>query len=104
MQQAMITELYLRKSELINPIESIYFGGGSPSLLPASFFYKTIKSVKNYFELSNNIEVTLEANPNDLSLKNLKDLKKSGVNRISIGVQSFEDNELKMMIRILKNL
>ena len=100
MQQAMITELYLRKSELVNPIESIYFGGGSPSLLPASFFYKTIKSVKNYFELSNNIEVTLEANPNDLSLKNLKDLKKSGVNRISIGVQSFEDNELKMMNRI----
>jgi oxygen-independent coproporphyrinogen-3 oxidase len=100
MQQAMITELYLRKSELINPIESIYFGGGSPSLLPASFFYKTIKAVKNYFELSNNVEVTLEANPNDLSLKNLKDLKKSGVNRISLGVQSFEDDELKMMNRI----
>ena len=100
MQLAMITELYLRKSELKNPIESIYFGGGSPSLLPASFFYKTIKSVKNYFELSNNIEVTLEANPNDLSLKNLKDLKKSGVNRISLGVQSFEDDELKMMNRI----
>jgi len=100
MQQALISELYLRKSELINPIESIYFGGGSPSLMPASFFYKTIKSVKNCFELSNNIEVTLEANPNDLSLKNLKDLKKSGVNRISLGVQSFEDDELKMMNRI----
>ena len=100
MQQAMKSELFLRKSELKNPIDSIYFGGGSPSLLPASFFYKTIKLVKNYFELSKNIEVTLEANPNDLSLKNLMDLKISGVNRISLGVQSFRDDELKMMNRI----
>ena len=100
MQQAMISELYLRRSELIDPIESIYFGGGSPSLLPASFFYKTIKSVKNYFEVSKNIEITLEANPNDLTPKNLKDLKKSGVNRISLGAQSFRDDELKMMNRI----
>ena len=100
MQQAMNGELYLRKRELKTPIESIYFGGGSPSLLPASFFHKTIKLVKNYFKLSDNVEVTLEANPNDLSLENLKDLKKSGVNRISLGVQSFEDDELKMMNRI----
>ena len=100
MEQAMNSELYLRKSELKKPIESIYFGGGSPSLLPVSFFHKTIKSVKNYFKLNDNIEVTLEANPNDLSLENLKDLKKSGVNRISLGVQSFDDDELKMMNRI----
>jgi oxygen-independent coproporphyrinogen-3 oxidase len=100
MQQAMKSELYLRKSELKAPIESIYFGGGSPSLLPASFFHKVIKSVYDCFKLSNNIEITLEANPNDLTLQNLKDLKKSGVNRISIGVQSFHDYELKMMNRI----
>ena len=100
MQQAMKSELYLRKSELKTPIESIYFGGGSPSLLPASFFHKVIKSVNDCFKLSNNIEITLEANPNDLTLQNLKDLKKSGVNRISIGVQSFHDYELKMMNRI----
>ena len=100
MQKAMKSELYLRKSELKTPIESIYFGGGSPSLLPASFFHKVIKSVNDCFKLSNNIEITLEANPNDLTLQNLKDLKKSGVNRISIGVQSFHDYELKMMNRI----
>ena len=100
MQKAMMSELYLRKSELKTPIESIYFGGGSPSLLPASFFHKVIKSVNDCFKLSNNIEITLEANPNDLTLQNLKDLKKSGVNRISIGVQSFHDYELKMMNRI----
>ena len=100
MQQAMKSELYLRKSELKTPIESIYFGGGSPSLLSASFFHKVIKSVNHCFKLSNNIEITLEANPNDLTLQNLKDLKKSGVNRISIGVQSFHDYELKMMNRI----
>lgn len=100
MQKAMMSELYLRKSELKTPIESIYFGGGSPSLLSASFFHKVIKSVNHYFKLSNNIEITLEANPNDLTLQNLKDLKKSGVNRISIGVQSFHDYELKMMNRI----
>ena len=100
MQQAMKSELYLRKSELKTPIESIYFGGGSPSLLSASFFHKVIKSVNDCFKLSNNIEITLEANPNDLTLQNLKDLKKSGVNRISIGVQSFHDYELKMMNRI----
>jgi oxygen-independent coproporphyrinogen-3 oxidase len=56
--------------------------------------------VNHCFKLSNNIEITLEANPNDLTLQNLKDLKKSGVNRISIGVQSFHDYELKMMNRI----
>ena len=100
MQQAMKSELYLRKSELKTPIESIYFGGGSPSLLPASFFHKVIKYVNDCFKLSNDIEITLEANPNDLTLQNLKDLKKSGVNRISIGVQSFHDYELKMMNRI----
>ena len=100
MQKAMKSELHLRKSELKTPIESIYFGGGSPSLLPASFFHKVIKSVNDCFKLSNNIEITLEANPNDLTLQNLKDLKKSGVNRISIGVQSFHDYELKMMNRI----
>ncbi|MFL2587420.1 MAG: radical SAM family heme chaperone HemW [Flavobacteriaceae bacterium TMED121] len=100
MQQAMKSELYLRKSELKTPIESIYFGGGSPSLLPASFFHKVIKSVNDCFKLGNDIEITLEANPNDLTLQNLKDLKKSGVNRISIGVQSFHDYELKMMNRI----
>ena len=100
MQKAMMSELYLRKSELKTPIESIYFGGGSPSLLSASFFHKVIKSVNHCFKLSNNIEITLEANPNDLTLQNLKDLKKSGVNRISIGVQSFHDYELKMMNRI----
>lgn len=100
MQQAMKSELYFRKSELKTPIESIYFGGGSPSLLPASFFHKVIKSVNDCFKLSNDIEITLEANPNDLTLQNLKDLKKSGVNRISIGVQSFHDYELKMMNRI----
>ena len=100
MQKAMKSELYLRKSELKTPIESIYFGGGSPSLLSASFFHKVIKSVNDCFKLSNNIEITLEANPNDLTLQNLKDVKKSGVNRISIGVQSFHDYELKMMNRI----
>ena len=100
MQQAMKSELHLRKSELKTPIESIYFGGGSPSLLPASFFHKVIKSVNDCFKLGNDIEITLEANPNDLTLQNLKDLKKSGVNRISIGVQSFHDYELKMMNRI----
>ena len=100
MQQAMKSELYLRKSELKTPIDSIYFGGGSPSLLPASFFHKVIKSVNDCFKLGNDIEITLEANPNDLTLQNLKDLKKSGVNRISIGVQSFHDYELKMMNRI----
>ena len=100
MQKAMMSELYLRKSELKTPIESIYFGGGSPSLLPASFFHKVIKYVNDCFKLGNEIEITLEANPNDLTLQKLKDLKKSGVNRISIGVQSFHDYELKMMNRI----
>ena len=75
MQQAMKSELHLRKSELKTPIESIYFGGGSPSLLPASFFHKVIKSVNDCFKLGNDIEITLEANPNDLTLQNLKDLE-----------------------------
>tara|TARA_X000000950_G_scaffold272062_1_gene354122 strand:+ start:2468 stop:3595 length:1128 start_codon:yes stop_codon:yes gene_type:complete len=100
MLTAMHAELILRKDELDKPIESIYFGGGSPSLLPASSIEKIIRLISNNYKLKEGHEITLEANPDDMSLKYLKDLKYSGVNRVSLGLQSFHDDELKMMNRI----
>ena len=99
MLTAMHAELILRKDELDKPIESIYFGGGSPSLLPASSIEKIIRLISNNYKLKEGHEITLEANPDDMSLKYLKDLKYSGVNRVSLGLQSFHDGELKMMNR-----
>ncbi len=99
-QQAMNKELYLRKDELNLPIESIYFGGGSPSLLTPSFFYEAIKSVRDNFKVTSQVEISLEVNPDDVSYKYLTDIRKSGINRISLGIQSFLDCELKIMNRV----
>lgn len=99
--KAIKQEILLRK-DFINEgeiIESIYFGGGTPSVLSESELQGIIKVVYKTFSVSSNAEVTLECNPDDLSLQYLYDLKKSGINRLSIGVQSFNDEHLTWMNR-----
>lgn len=96
----LIYEIELRKNELNNEIiETIYFGGGTPSLLTQSEIDAIIQAIYKNHTLVATPEITLEANPDDLNEEKLKELAASGINRLSIGVQSFLDQDLKMMNR-----
>ena len=93
-------EIELRVEQPTDVIESIYFGGGSPSLLSTASIEKLINVVTKNFKLFESIEITIEINPDDVSFEYLEALSSIGINRLSIGIQSFLDSELKMMNRI----
>ncbi len=96
----MMKELELQKDYLSDKtVETIYFGGGTPSLLEADEINLLIAQIDRHFNLIANPEVTLEANPDDLGREKIKALKQSPVNRFSIGIQSFFDEDLKWMNR-----
>ena len=97
--EAMHKELLVRKEELKGPVETIYFGGGTPSLLSSAEIGAFLQQVHNIFKVAEKPEITLEANPDDLSKEYLFGLSESGINRMSIGVQSFFEEDLKMMNR-----
>lgn len=104
--QALITEIDLRKNELKDTtVETIYFGGGTPSLLSAHELKLIIHAVYENYRVSSNPEITLEANPDDLisaqhaSRTIFEDYKSFGVNRLSIGIQSFFEADLNLMNR-----
>ncbi len=82
-----------------NQINTIYFGGGTPSLLDTSELMGIFEIVSKYFEIDPNAEITLEANPDDLTREKIKALRSTPVNRLSIGIQSFYDEDLKLMNR-----
>ena len=92
-------ELVLRKDVLASPIQNIYFGGGTPSMLSTDEINGLIETIYENFTIVEDPEVTMEANPDDLSLGYLIALSKSKVNRLSIGIQSFNDADLMMMNR-----
>lgn len=93
-------ELVLRKEELEDEtIETIYFGGGTPSLLSTEEIQSILKTIEDNFEVIKNPEITLEANPDDLSEVKILELANSRVNRLSIGIQSFFEDDLKSMNR-----
>ena len=79
--------------------DTIFFGGGTPSILPAKHLEKILEKLHNTFNTSNVTEITLEANPGEAPITHLKDIKSLGVNRLSIGFQSFNDNILTTMER-----
>jgi len=95
----MQKELLLRKQECHIPLESIYFGGGSPSLLNNNQLREMIDLVGKHFDVSSNFEITIEVNPDDCSKEYLEAIKKSGINRLSVGIQSFNDKHLEQMHR-----
>lgn len=94
-----MNELSIRKQYLNTPITSIYFGGGTPSQLTLVEVEMIFNSIYNNYPVNEGIEVTFEANPDDLTFEYLKGLKSLGVNRLSIGIQSFRDQDLKSMNR-----
>ena len=96
---ALQKELILRKREVQFPIETIYFGGGTPSLLSIAQIEVLISQIFLHHKVVESPEITLEVNPDDLSLSYLKQLKQLGVNRLSVGIQSFNSEELKLMNR-----
>ena len=98
---AIGSELILRKNEFAKTkFNTIYFGGGTPSILSAKEINSYIKIIENNYLLKPETEITLEANPDDLTLGYLKDLKRStSINRLSIGVQSFNNRFLELMNR-----
>jgi len=97
--QALAKELLLRKYESQNPITSIYFGGGTPSLLHIDELNFLLDTIYQNYQVVNRPEITLEANPDDLNLAKIRALSKSRINRLSIGIQSFFDEDLKFMNR-----
>lgn len=100
MLAALKKELMLRKNEMGNKtVETIYFGGGTPSVLELDEIESLLDTVYTNFTITENPEITLEANPDDLSISKIKQLSKSLVNRLSIGVQSFFDEDLQLMNR-----
>ncbi len=97
---AIIKELSIRKDYLKNePVQTIYFGGGTPSLLTIQQIEKLLNTVYTNFPVEQNAEITFEANPDDLTKNYLFDLKEVGINRLSIGIQSFDDDKLKILNR-----
>ena len=93
-------EILIRKSELKDEkIESIYFGGGTPSVLNITEINSLIETVFDNYLVNDSVEITLEANPDDLTDEKILELSNSRVNRLSIGVQSFFEKDLKLMNR-----
>lgn len=92
-------EIQIRKDELHNPLQSVYFGGGTPSLLNSSELASILELVNAQWGIASDAEITLEANPDDLTLEKLQELKSLGINRLSIGVQSFFQEDLTFMNR-----
>jgi oxygen-independent coproporphyrinogen-3 oxidase len=100
MLQSLIEEVALRKNELPDePLHSIYFGGGTPSLLRPEEIGYLLDAVRKNFCFSSAIEITLEMNPDDYVAGYFDAIKKVGVNRLSIGIQSFFEEELQQMNR-----
>ena len=103
---ALAKEIGMRKNELLDSarsdneiVETIYFGGGTPSVLSNDEINFLISEVYKNYKVVENPEITLEANPDDLSAERILELSKSPINRLSIGIQSFYEEDLKMMNR-----
>ncbi|MBV1924338.1 MAG: radical SAM family heme chaperone HemW [Flavobacteriaceae bacterium] len=99
MVDAICSEIVLRKEELTTSLKTIYFGGGTPSLLSEKEIEKVFEAINENFEVEKDAEITLEANPDDLTNEVIAQLSKSPINRLSIGVQSFFEEDLQLMNR-----
>ncbi len=97
---AIAKEIQMRKSEFEDEdVETIYFGGGTPSVLTSEEINFLIAAVYSNYSVIENPEITLEANPDDLSSERIIELSKSKINRLSIGIQSFFEEDLQLMNR-----
>ena len=97
---ALIHEMSLRAPDWQKvPLSTIYFGGGTPSILPPAQLNNIMEAIYRLFKVETTTEITLEANPDDLTIVKLNELKDAGINRLSIGIQSFREEDLVRMNR-----
>ena len=97
---ALAKEIEMRKSEFQDEVvETIYFGGGTPSILEISDIKLLIETVYSNYNVAENPEITVEANPDDLSKERIIELSNNKINRLSIGIQSFFEDDLQLMNR-----
>src|SRR5690349_9242436 len=104
MLQAILKELSLRSGDVggylqNEPIETIYFGGGTPSLLTQLELDAILQAIAQKFDVSTNAEITFEINPDDVNYEQLRNWRALGINRLSIGIQSFFEDDLRWMNR-----
>lgn len=97
--QALIAEMCIRRAEVTDTIGTLYFGGGTPSLLSPQEIGRIIEQVYRLFSFSSDAEITLEANPDDLNTSYVQELRTLPINRISMGAQSFHDEDLHFLNR-----
>lgn len=103
MIECICEEIKMQKNYLSNKnIETIYFGGGTPSLLSYNALYKIIETIKTYYNINSQNEITIECNIQDLTITKLQQLKELGFNRLSVGIQSFNEKILKKINRHCK--
>ncbi len=98
---ALTQEVALQRDFLPKrPLETIYFGGGTPSLLTEAELARLLDSIHAHFTVSPDAEITLEANPDDLTTEKLRQFRSLGINRLSIGIQSFDEGHLRHLHRL----
>lgn len=98
--EALLIETEIRKGYLEGePVTTVYFGGGTPSLLDHAMLQSVLKALTDTYNIASDAEVTIEVNPDDITADYLAGLRKSGFNRISMGVQSWSDKTLKFLNR-----
>ena len=97
--KAIAKEAALRKKYITETVDTIYFGGGTPSILPINDIAFLLNEIRKNFVVNATVEITLEANPDDITEENLLAWKQAGINRFSLGIQSFIDDELIWMNR-----
>ena len=99
--ECLIKEIELNKNKLKNyEFDTIFFGGGTPSVLTESQLEKILTALYKYYKIDKNIEITLECNPGEVTFKKLKGFRNLGINRLSIGFQSFNNHTLKFLGRL----
>lgn len=96
---ALLQEIELRKTYFSEPVSTIYFGGGTPSILPSEDIKRILAALMQTFAVEPGAEITLEANPDDINHDKLLEWKQTGINRLSIGIQSFFEEDLRWMNR-----
>ena len=96
---SILKEIELRSSEMKEEVQTIYFGGGTPSILDTVAIERLLDAIRSHYAVSSDVEITLEANPDDITQEKAKAWKQMGINRFSIGVQSFADENLQWMNR-----
>ena len=100
-EDALLQELaYVGRQTKGQRLTSVFFGGGTPSLMPAQTVQKLLETLGNYWDLDTDLEITLEGNPNSVELSKYKDFKAAGINRVSVGIQSLRQDSLTFLGRL----